>query len=213
MIGGDFSIIFPPVIKSLTGGKMSHKQNMKIQGGEIGRRNMLGRVAGLTGFLMTAFFSWSAPAAAQSAGTVTFRNYTISVSDLDRSIKFYTEIFGFTLDQARVKVGPAIDKLVELQGVDGEFQMLMKDGARLQLIQYKSPPPVKTGKRTPVNQIGLTQHGLFVSDMEGALEAVAKMGGTVIEGSRLKGPDGKTRVVFVTDPDGTRIELLWRPAK
>jgi hypothetical protein len=110
---------------------MNQKQIMKIRDGEICRRNMLGRAAALAGCLMAAFFSWSAPAAAQSAGTVTFRNYTISVSDLDRSIKFYTEIFGFTLDQARVKVGPAIDNLVELKGVDGEFQMLLKDGARL----------------------------------------------------------------------------------
>lgn len=176
----------------------------------MARRSTLVRVAAVAGILTAGVFFHAAttPAAAESVGTVTFRNYTISVVDLDRSIKFYTEVFGFTIDRPRVKVGQVIAKLVEQENVDAEFQWLLKDGARLQLIQYKTPATVPTPRRVAVNQQGFIQHAFEVSDIDAVLGAVKKFGGAVVEASRITDKQGKTRLVFATDPDGARVEII-----
>jgi catechol 2,3-dioxygenase-like lactoylglutathione lyase family enzyme len=175
----------------------------------VGRRSLLQRLftGGATlGALVSGVIGRPA-AAAEGVVSIRCRNYTLSVADMQKSVRFYTEVFGFKIERPSVKVGSAIDKVVELKNVNVELQSLMKDGVRLQLACYTSPTPVDGGPRLALNRRGFTHHAFDVTDVDAVLELAKKFGGTVIEES-LMTRNGKTSIAFLLDPDGTRVELV-----
>ena len=64
----------------------------------------------------------------------------LCVSDTERAIKFYTEAFGFTVDTKPVKIGAALEPLMEAQGLDMTIQYIETNGGpRLEVFQYANP--------------------------------------------------------------------------
>ena len=135
----------------------------------------------------------------------------IAVSDLPASIRFYTDGLGFAL-------GPSFqagDEVAAVSEVDPPVRMtsqyLTKDGLRLELTGWEVPVVQGEPSRAR-NQRGLTHLSFEVDDVA---ETEARLLG--VGGQRL--PDARVRLdrepaaislVFLTDPDGTRIELLQR---
>jgi catechol 2,3-dioxygenase-like lactoylglutathione lyase family enzyme len=135
----------------------------------------------------------------------------IAVSNLPASIRFYTEGLGFEL-------GPCFDAGDEVAAVSEveppvrmTSQYLTKDGFRLELTGWAVPEAHGEPSQTR-NQRGLTHLSFEVDDI---VETEARLLAT--GGQRL--PDARVRLdrepaaislVFLTDPDGTRIELLQR---
>jgi len=131
----------------------------------------------------------------------------ICVSNLERSLAFYGEVFGCR------EIGRFDDRegysaeLVEIDGVQLEAVYLERDGWRLELLSYPSPGTTGSGERRPMNQLGLTHLSFVVDDVEAVRAAVREHGGAVVEASRM---EARATAIFVTDPDGTRIELIER---
>ena len=68
-----------------------------------------------------------------------FHHTGISVSDLDRSIRFYCELLGMKLEwRIDHKRGEAFEKVVGLTDVDVSYAMLSGYGGRIELFQYHS---------------------------------------------------------------------------
>ena len=114
------------------------------------------------------------------------------ITDIDRSVAFY-EALGFQ------EVGrlPIRDEAVNV------FMGLPGDGARLELTWNKDrDEPYEIG--TGYGHIALT-----VDDLDGTLEGLA---GDGIEPERppYTVREGGSRLCFVRDPDGYRIELIER---
>ena len=63
----------------------------------------------------------------------------------------------------------------------------------------------------PVNQPGLTHLSFRVASLDDTITAVESRGGGVLAGTRIHNPRYETSAIFVTDPDGLRIELLEAP--
>jgi lactoylglutathione lyase len=59
-----------------------------------------------------------------------------------------------------------------------------------------------------MNQVGLTHLSFLVDDLDGLLAKLRGLGATVLDATRLDGQGKGPNAVFVTDPDGTRIELV-----
>ena len=135
----------------------------------------------------------------------------ICVSDLDRSTAFYRDALGFqVLSQLEVS-GPEAEQLLDLDPVTLRATYLERDGTRIELLHFEEPGETGAPGPRPVNRLGLTHLSFRVDDLDSAIAAVEACGGQVLKPSRVDTPRFEAAVVFVTDPDGLRIELLQMP--
>jgi lactoylglutathione lyase len=140
-----------------------------------------------------------------------FAHVGICVSDLERSRRFYRDVLGFK-EVAELRIGGApTDTLLGLPGMELHALWLDRDGRRIELLHYPQPGAVGPAEPRPMNQRGLTHLALRVSDLDGVLAALRAAGGQVLESTRVANPEYRARLVFATDPDGTRIELVEAP--
>ena len=80
---------------------------------------------------------------------------------------------------------------------------------RIELLAFATPTAF--GKPSASrNQLGLTHLSFSVDDLDAATERLVRHGGKVIEGTRST-PEGRIHIIFLADPDGTRIELMKQP--
>ena len=70
---------------------------------------------------------------------------------------------------------------------------------------------VGDGSPAAMNRLGLSHLSLRVDDLDAAIARVAALGGRCLVDSRIEHPEWGSYAVFVTDPDGLRIELLQAP--
>jgi catechol 2,3-dioxygenase-like lactoylglutathione lyase family enzyme len=131
----------------------------------------------------------------------------ICVSDLDRSLAFYTGVLDFAEVGRFQDTHGHSSQFLELDDVRLTAVYLERDGWRIELLHYEQPPAVGTADRRPMNQIGFTHLSFVVADLDATLAAVGRAGGRVIEATRMQ---GQSRAVFATDPDGVRLELIER---
>jgi glyoxylase I family protein len=140
-----------------------------------------------------------------------FGHLGICVTSLAASVPFYRDLLGFrALTQVEVR-GADADKLLGLEGVDQTTVFLERDGIRLALFEFRSPLPVATRQPRAMNQPGMAAIMLRVDDLDATLAAMRQASVTVLDGTRTDYPAYGSRLVFVTDPDGTLIELVEIP--
>jgi catechol 2,3-dioxygenase-like lactoylglutathione lyase family enzyme len=143
------------------------------------------------------------------------------VSDLDRSIKFYTDAIGFKVaGEFSVPAGFAEDsgltnskelniKILTLGGSDGE------DATKLKLMQVKGSGG-KADHKTIDSTLGLSYITIFIKDTDKALAKLKEAGVKPI----AKGPvtlpenlDPSLALTIVRDPDGNFVELVGPKSK
>lgn len=117
----------------------------------------------------------------------------LRVGDLDKSITFYTEIFGMTL--LRQKDYPEGKFTLAFVGYGDE-----KNNTAIELTHNWDTNSYEIGD-------GFGHLAIEVDDVYAACEKIKLQGGNII---REAGPmnAGKTIIAFVKDPDGYEIELL-----
>lgn len=140
-----------------------------------------------------------------------FSHIGIAVTDLDRSIRFYTDVFGFTL---LYQLNFDNNEVAATMEQDGAFRsaMLIRGDVRVELLQWTDVPMTGSGERTPMTELGFTHLSFRVDDIDELTDAVVAAGGEVIETTLtvLGEPTDAAapRFIYLTDPDGTRIELM-----
>ncbi len=131
----------------------------------------------------------------------------ICTSDLDKSLNFYTQALGFEHEREIPALGSPFDQLMELPGTVLHVHQIKLGENRLELVGL-STETQGNKERLPVNQLGFTHMTLTVDDIENALLRIEEFGGKVIKETAIDSPFGK--IVFCTDPDGTRIEIMGK---
>ncbi|MGD9793846.1 MAG: VOC family protein [Acidimicrobiia bacterium] len=119
-------------------------------------------------------------------------HFGLTVTDLDRSVAFYTEVLGFRIrfevrNQSWSRVGLSVDDVML------ELFSPHPVGQPLEPIDMLYPAP-----------FGKPKIALTVADVDAAYAALTERGITVI------GPvhhTGVSKLIFVLDPDGTIIQL------
>jgi catechol 2,3-dioxygenase-like lactoylglutathione lyase family enzyme len=155
----------------------------------------------------------------------------LCVADLAESLRFYTQGLGFR-ERHRLEVaGEHAERLLEIPGLDLEAVYLERDGVCVELLHYRAPGHVddnthlsnaglsnaglsntdRSNAPRPMNALGLTHLSLVTDDLDGDLDRLQAIGGRVLDRTRIDNPAYNSSVVFVLDPDGTRIELVERP--
>ena len=135
----------------------------------------------------------------------------ICVSDRERSLRFYRDLLGFRPVRELEVKGEPVDALLRLRDVELHAQYLERDGVTIELLSYASPGHTGDGSPRPMNRLGLTHLSLSLEDVDPLVDAVEEAGGSVLRDTLIGVPGGKTRAIFVTDPDGTLIELVGQP--
>jgi lactoylglutathione lyase len=133
----------------------------------------------------------------------------LCVSNLETSLRFYTEGLGFVVSDiytAGDEIAPAAEITSTAQLTS---QMIVKDGLTLELLWWAEPGSCGTPS-TARNQVGLTHLSFTVDDVADTAARLVALGATVIASTRSRFSHGPMSVelVFLTDPDGTRIELV-----
>jgi catechol 2,3-dioxygenase-like lactoylglutathione lyase family enzyme len=124
----------------------------------------------------------------------------LAVSDIARSERFYTEVFGFGRDRDLKLSGDQIQGLMQLEPKsDIHAVYLMLANFTLELLAFD--PPSSGGAEARVfNQTGLTHLSLGVADVAVTCAQVLELGGTVL--------CHRGRAAVLRDPDGQLIEIM-----
>ena len=133
----------------------------------------------------------------------TYNHTGIVVTDLERSKRFYQEVFGFQFwyeihppDEATAKLNCLAPPL----GITASYLVL--DGFVLELMHYSAPGASAPYRRRTMNEPGLTHLSISVDDVRAVAEKAVEYGGQIIEESDLG------MALFIRDPDGQLLELL-----
>ncbi len=132
----------------------------------------------------------------------------ICVSDIDASVRFYCEGLGFELAERYdldSTMMPGLDRTLEVDGpVQVISQMIVSGEMRLELLAYPDREVAGTPSQSRSLR-GLTHLSFTVDHVDSAAERLVEFGGTILPETRS---DAGIVLLFLTDPDGTRIELM-----
>ncbi len=132
----------------------------------------------------------------------------ICVSELERSLRFYRDGLGFEvsdrfdLDSTQL---PDLPASLEVESpVTVVSQMIVKGPLKIELLHY----PGRDAQGVPSTSrglLGLTHLSFTVADVDAAAARLCEFGGEIVDATRV---NVGIAIVFLTDPDGTRIELM-----
>jgi catechol 2,3-dioxygenase-like lactoylglutathione lyase family enzyme len=134
----------------------------------------------------------------------------ICVSDLERSLRFYRDLLGFTWEHELTIEGDPVDTLLRLRGTKLHAVYLARDGVRIELLRYASPPAPPRRERA-LNELGLTHLSFRVADLRATVDGLRAAGERVLDETVLDFPEFQSGACFVVDPDGQLIELVAAP--
>ena len=124
-----------------------------------------------------------------------FLHTSITVRDLDESIRFYTDVLGLRFERRR----PIPENHAEIAFVEEP-----ESGARIELTHWEGKSTFEAGEQ-------LDHLAFAVTDLDGSLARARKQGVRVAkEPFQLRGGSG--RLAFVLDPNDVWIELIERSA-
>jgi predicted enzyme related to lactoylglutathione lyase len=136
----------------------------------------------------------------------------LCVTDFARSLRFYRDGLGFAEAEHYAMDDPALSTVMEVEGSEIRAQMVRNaDGVTFELLQFVKPGASGRCERRPNNQYGLTHLAFYVDDMDAAAARVRNAGGQVWDHTRATFSQGNTTMMYCTDPDGVRIELMYNP--
>jgi len=134
---------------------------------------------------------------------------SFTVSDMDRSIKFYTDIMGMKLefDMGASVGGPVCEAVTGCPGVEIRTAFLRIDGGILELVQYS--PAGKALEGNKPSDTG-SAHVCFKTDnIQEFHQKLLKKGLTVV--SEPQQVDEATWIMYFRDPDGIYLEAAQGP--
>ena len=179
-------------------------------------RAALRTLAALAALLGAAFAETQAPAAPPLVRAVESVGYT--VSDLDRAVRFFTEVLEFTrVPGEREIVGEAWERLAGVFGLRARVASLRLGDEEVELTEYLAP----RGRPIPADMRGndrAFQHvAIVVSDMARAYRKLRENHVAHASSGPQRLPDwnpnaGGIEAFYFRDPDGHFLELIAFPA-
>jgi catechol 2,3-dioxygenase-like lactoylglutathione lyase family enzyme len=137
-------------------------------------------------------------------------NVGIVVGDLPAAVAFFVAL-GLEVEGEATVEGPAVDKLVGLDGVrSGIAMMRTPDGhGRIELTTFHSPPAVAPEPRNaPPNTLGAWRAMFAVDDLDATLARLESHGGELV-GEVVRYED-LYRLCYVRGPEGIVVALAER---
>jgi catechol 2,3-dioxygenase-like lactoylglutathione lyase family enzyme len=140
-----------------------------------------------------------------------------TVSDMDRSVAFYSDVLTFKLISDVEVDGPEYDTLWGIFGVRARVVRMQLGEQQLELIEFLSPPDLRPIPMPSYSHDLWFQHfAIVVRDMEAAWAHVRKHHVRQISPRPQTIPVSNVaaagiKAIKFRDPDGHNLELLWFP--
>jgi predicted enzyme related to lactoylglutathione lyase len=136
----------------------------------------------------------------------------LCVTNVERSKTFYKEVFGYE-SLGKIKIGKEADALLDLKNTDLDAVYLQRPGedTRIELLYFKSPGTEISATIRQVNLTGITHFSFRVDNMQEMIALVQQHGGQFLQSTFSEYTKFGIASCMITDPDGTRIELLQAP--
>jgi catechol 2,3-dioxygenase-like lactoylglutathione lyase family enzyme len=140
----------------------------------------------------------------------------LTVSDLDRSVKFFTQVLDFRKVSETEFQGQAYDRLTGISGTRGRIARLQIGEETVELTEYLAP----TGRPIPLdsrsNDLWFQHIAIVVRDMDKAYERLRRFKVKPISVAPQRIPDWNKaaagiRAFYFRDPDNHPLELIYFP--
>jgi len=145
----------------------------------------------------------------------TIDHINLVVSNLERSVRFYTELLGFKEVRRAHLEGEWIESIIELKGVRANVVYIVAPAGepRLELLCFDSPKGEAIPANSIANTIGIRHIALRVKDIHATAKRLKEAGVQVI-GKTVEVPTsvvthdaGHKILCYFLDPDGILLEL------
>lgn len=135
------------------------------------------------------------------------RHTGIVVTNMEKSLEFYHDLMGLKLVIDFEEKGSFIDSVLNVSGAHVRMiKLVTDDGQMIELLQYHSHPE-KRRLDNKVYEIGPTHVAFTVDDVDKTYaDWTAK--GVRCNSKPVVSPDGKAKLFFCQDPDGTFLEIV-----
>jgi lactoylglutathione lyase len=140
-----------------------------------------------------------------------FNHVSFTVSDMGRSLAFYRDLLGMTLEADREIQGPHISQITGFSGARLRAANLRLGGLMVELIQYREPVGEQPSLRTC--NVGNAHVGFDVEDLPRLVQELSAKG-VSFRSEPVAIPSGPLKggyVVYLSDPDGITLEFIQRP--
>jgi catechol 2,3-dioxygenase-like lactoylglutathione lyase family enzyme len=168
-------------------------------------------VAGLLIVLAAGEFSGAGAQTSWSLKMTAPLEVAVSVTDMDKMLKFYTEILGLR-KVADAKVPPEMTTKVG-QTAHGlrVVRLATPYGEWIRLIQTGNPPKAGDVPQYIFDKQGLVYISFLVTDIDGILKRLKENGVKLLSGDTKIEVRPGLFIVYASDPEGNCIEFLEVP--
>jgi len=132
-----------------------------------------------------------------------FSHACIGVSDINASLEFYRRLLGFEVVFDVELEGASLETVTGTSGAKGRMVGGLVAGVMVELLGLGDVPPGASGPH-----LGYTNLSFSVHDLDAAYRQVVDLG---YQPAQEPVDIGGVRMFFVTDPDGTPIEIIQYP--
>ena len=135
------------------------------------------------------------------------RHVGIVVQDMERSLRFWRDIMGLAVAVDFWEEGPFIDTVQSLQGVKLHMiKLKAPDGSLVELLKDESHP-TPAPDRNRLCDRGIRHIAFTVEDVERSWKVLRENGCEVLS-NPVVSPDGKAKLFFCRDPEGSLLEIV-----
>lgn len=137
-----------------------------------------------------------------------FSHPGIVVSDLEKAIEFYRDMFGFrVIGQEGWEDSPETDKAIGVPNSASRGAMMAGHNCFMELFEYRSPEQTAPSPETFLaHETGIRHIAFYVDDVKKEFERLLSLGGSKL-GEIVEGAPA----VYARDPFGNIIELAEIP--
>ena len=129
---------------------------------------------------------------------------SFTVSNMERSVDFYHDLLGFTVESLFEAQGATIEQITALPGAHVTVVHLLLGSFRLELVQYLSPAGQVID--TATQNVGSAHIAFYTEDVEATYRNLRDKG-VHFKGAPVAAAPGRPRVAYFLDPDGIILEL------
>ena len=135
------------------------------------------------------------------------RHIGLVVNDLEKSLLFWKNALGFTVNLVMEESGEHIDLMMGLKAVKLTTVKLSSPcETKIELLYFHSHPDKKMWKGTPFST-GLTHIALEVESIKDVLNKMKPFGVTIPAIPQISA-DNKVKVIYANGPEGLLLELV-----